>query len=190
MSNNTVRGRDWTFIVYPDSAPANWRDLLDDQHVKWIESPLHDKDVDANGQLKKPHWHVLLSFDGPVTSKVVERVIKPLNGPVPQKVASARGMVRYFIHMDNPDKYQYDKSDIIGHCGADVNSYFTLNETDRLSVLKDIARFIYDNEIDNYIEFVMKCIQLSDDWFDIAVNKNTYAVDKMINSIRDKHDKE
>ncbi|MEJ8778191.1 Rep family protein [Pseudogracilibacillus sp. ICA-222130] len=28
-------------------------------------------------------------------------------------------MVRYFAHMDNPEKFQYDKTEIIEHAGAD-----------------------------------------------------------------------
>ena len=39
------RARAWTFLVYPDSAPENWRDILDTTVcVPWVESPLHDPD--------------------------------------------------------------------------------------------------------------------------------------------------
>ena len=41
------------FIVYPESAPSNWRDTLNKTHLRWIESPLHDKDVNADGEVKK-----------------------------------------------------------------------------------------------------------------------------------------
>lgn len=44
MSEKIIKGRDWAFIVYPESAPENWREILDDTHIRWIESPLHDKD--------------------------------------------------------------------------------------------------------------------------------------------------
>ncbi|MGQ7458465.1 Rep family protein, partial [Streptococcus suis] len=53
------KGRDWTFIVYPESAPSNWREILDETHMRWVEFPLHDKDVNADGEIKKPHWHIL-----------------------------------------------------------------------------------------------------------------------------------
>ena len=39
------RARSWSWIVYPESAPDNWRQLLDETGEKWIESPLHDKDI-------------------------------------------------------------------------------------------------------------------------------------------------
>ena len=88
------KGRDWTFLVYPESAPENWRDILDQTHMRWIESPLHDKDTNPDGSKKKAHWHIMLSSDGPITEKQVKSIIAPLNGPVPQRVGSGIGMVR------------------------------------------------------------------------------------------------
>ncbi|WP_225354628.1 Rep family protein, partial [Ligilactobacillus murinus] len=60
MTKKDDRARTWTFIVYPESAPENWRDLLDEYHVPWVESPLHDKDINPDGTVKKAHWHVIL----------------------------------------------------------------------------------------------------------------------------------
>ena len=48
-----VRARTWTFILYPESAPENWRYILDGYHIPWVESPLHDKDVNPDGTVKK-----------------------------------------------------------------------------------------------------------------------------------------
>ena len=48
-----VRARAWTFIVYPESAPENWRDVLDRFHLQWACSPLHDRDVNATGEPKR-----------------------------------------------------------------------------------------------------------------------------------------
>ena len=41
-----------TFVVYPESAPENWRTILDETFMRWVESPLHDKDVNADGEIK------------------------------------------------------------------------------------------------------------------------------------------
>ena len=180
MSEKIIKGRDWAFIVYPESAPENWREILDETHMRWVESPLHDKDFNPDGTPKKPHWHVMLSADGPITLKAVEKIIEPLNVPAPQKVGSGRGMIRYFIHLDNPEKYQYSRDEIVAHGGADVESYFELTKTNKISVMKDIITYIYENEIDNYADFLMICIQKSDEWFDVAINNNTLAINKMI----------
>ena len=50
------RARNWSLVVYPESAPENWRDILDDYHIPWVESPLHDKDINPDGEIKKAHW--------------------------------------------------------------------------------------------------------------------------------------
>lgn len=177
------KGRDWTFIVYPESAPANWRTILDETHLRWIESPLHDKDANADGEAKKEHYHILLIFDGPVTEKQVLKIIEPLNTPIPKKVGSSRGLVRYMAHLDNPEKFQYPIDEIIGHNGADVAEYFKLTATNKLTVMKDMINYIYENRIDNFADFLMICIETSDDWFDVAVNSNTLALNKMIDAV-------
>lgn len=181
-----VKGRDWTFVVYPESAPKNWREILDDTFMKWVESPLHDKDVNADGSIKKSHWHILLSADGPITEDAVKKIIEPLNCTIPIKVGSSKGLVRYMVHLDNPEKYQYGLDEIKAHNGADIASYFELTATSRLTCMKDIIKFIFENEVDNYADFLMLCIEVNDDWFNIAINHNTLAINKMIDAMYQK----
>ena len=193
-----VKGRDWTFLVYPTEidektgeivggAPINWREILDETHLRWVESPFHDKDVNPDGTPKKPHWHILLTWDGPVTFEAAAKITKELNSPVPQKVGSARGLVRYMAHLDNPEKFQYSVDEIIGHGGADVAEYFKMTATNRMTVLKDMVRYIYDNGVDNFADFLMICIENSDDWFEVATNHNTLAINKMIDGVWQKN---
>ena len=52
----------WTCVIYPESMPENWREILGELMIPWAVSPLHDKDVNPNGEPKKPHRHLLLSF--------------------------------------------------------------------------------------------------------------------------------
>lgn len=92
---------------------------------------LYDKDLNPDNTPKKPHWHVMLSSDGPISLKAVTKIVEPLNVPAPQKVGSGCGMIRYFIHLDNPENYQYSRDEIVAHCGADVESYFELTKTNK-----------------------------------------------------------
>ena len=186
---SSEKGRDWTFIVYPESAPEHWREILDKTYLRWIESPLHDKDVNEDGEIKKPHWHILLSFEGPVTLKAVEKIALQLNCPEPRKVGSGKGLVRYMIHKDNPEKFQYSIDEIVAHNGADVASYFEMTHTNKLVLMKEIVNFIVKNEIDNYADFLMVCIAKSDEWFDIAINYNTLAINKCIDAVWQKKNK-
>ncbi|MEJ7448104.1 Rep family protein, partial [Staphylococcus epidermidis] len=41
-SQDKVRTRNWTFVIYPESVFQNWRDVLDNEYIQWVESPLHD----------------------------------------------------------------------------------------------------------------------------------------------------
>ena len=43
------RGRNWAIIVYTDSAPEDWEDIIKKEPV--VISPLHDKDVNPDGEL-------------------------------------------------------------------------------------------------------------------------------------------
>ncbi|MFY0872873.1 hypothetical protein ACA358_13930, partial [Enterococcus faecium] len=40
-----------------------------------------------------------------------------------------------------------------------------------------------NHEIDNYADFLMICINHSDDWFDVEINYNTLAINKMIDGM-------
>lgn len=180
--SSDLKKRNWTFIVYPESAPSNWRDILDEEHIQWIESPLHDKDVNPDGEPKKSHWHVLVLFDGPVTVKPVNELAERLNTPIPKSVASARGLVRYMIHLDNPEKYQYSKSEIIGHGGVEVEAYFEMTASNRIDLLKDISAYVMDNNICNFVDLVKYAIENNDDWFTIIADKNTLYLNKLIDA--------
>ena len=87
MKNNAEekRGRIWTCVVYPESAPENWKDLLDQQGISWVESPIHDKDVNADGEKKKAHWHVLLLFGTQKSHRQGLEITTLMNAPNPQK---------------------------------------------------------------------------------------------------------
>ena len=57
------RTRNFATVVYPESAPADWMERLDQCHVAALVSPLHDRDTNPSGEPKKPHYHVLLMFE-------------------------------------------------------------------------------------------------------------------------------
>ena len=182
MTVNVKRGRNWTIIVYPDSAPDDWRDLLDKYHIPWIESPLHDKDTNPDGTVKKAHWHVLLLFDGNKSYQQVKDITAKLNTVNPQRVESARGMVRYMVHLDNPEKYQYDVKDIKAHGGADIDTLMKPTATNRLQTLKEIITYIHDNQVTNFMDLLMYAIKNNDDWFNIMADYNTLVITKAIDA--------
>ena len=113
------RTRNFTTIVYPESAPENWLEILQQLFVPALVSPLHDKDVNPTGEQKKAHYHVVLMFDVVKTIEQVKKVVAEFGGVGCEKVNSLRGVARYLCHLDNPDKHQYNESEINQFCGVD-----------------------------------------------------------------------
>lgn len=151
-STKDGRYRNWTIVVYPDSAPEDWRNNFDG--MVWIESPLHDKDINPDGTPKKPHWHILLVFDGKKSYAQVKTLADLINGASPQYVQNLTGMVRYLAHMDNPEKAQYKKSDIIGH-GIDISKYIeSPEEFDELMMAIEI--FCEENHVVEYADLIRR----------------------------------
>lgn len=117
------RGRNWAIVVYPESLPENWKEIIKSEPV--AISPLHDKDVTAEGELKKPHYHLVLSYNGNKSFEQIDEIARLLHAPIPERINSLTGSVRYLTHMDDPNKYQYDSSDIQVFGGFDLESILT-----------------------------------------------------------------
>ena len=80
------------FYSLSESAPKAWREILDDTHLRWVESPLHDRDVNPDGEIKKAHWHILLSYDGPVNLVAVKKLTDKLNALTLRKFLVLKGL--------------------------------------------------------------------------------------------------
>lgn len=181
------RSRNWTFICYPDSAPENWREILKSYHIRCAISPLHDKDLNPTGDEKKPHWHIFLEYDSLKSYDQVYELTVGLNATVPQIIQSGVGMIRYFIHKDNPEKYQYDWNEIVIYNGFDLSKYDTYTESELDHIYAEIEQFIDDNCIYEYADLTC-ALRDSDnfDWYRI-VRKNTIFFNSYISSRRNQY---
>lgn len=179
------RIRNWTFIVYPESAAENWREIINDIRVPWIESPLHDKDVNPDGEIKKAHWHVLIFFNGKKSFSQVKKITDSINSTIPQQCENAKGMVRYFAHLDNPEKFEYSKNDIISYCGADINKYLTSSGGDKLKLIAEMQEWIDQNDCTEFSDLARYArAERFDDWYEIIVNQSTMFLNAYIRSNR------
>ncbi|EMF0445334.1 MULTISPECIES: replication protein [Enterococcus] len=180
-----TRTRNWTIVVYPESAPENWRDILDEMHVPWVESPLHDKDVEPDGTVKKAHWHILLMFANKKSYAQIKEISQALNAPNPQKCENAKGMVRYFAHMDSPHKYQYDKSEIVAHGGAEIASYLQATKMERYQLISEMIRFVRENDITEMKDLIDYALESRfEDWFPLLCDNSAFIMEQYIKSNR------
>ena len=93
-----VKKRNWAFIVYPESVVPDWIERLKQTGLPAAISPLHDKDVHEDGSPKKPHYHVLVCYNGPTSFEVVNRVTESLKALRPVAVESMSGSYPYLWH--------------------------------------------------------------------------------------------
>lgn len=157
------RTRNWAFIMYPDSAPESWRDLLTGHHVDMLISPLHDADLNATGEEKKPHWHVVLAFSGPKTEKQAQELADSVNGTKVQAVSSMRSYARYLCHLDNPEKAQYEPSQVVVLGGIDYLDMIS-SAADIDTAISQMEQWCDDNGIFSYAQLCRYARQNRPDW--------------------------
>ena len=189
MGSEKTRGsdrtRNWMIVVYPDSAPKNWREYLDETHIEWVESPLHEWDVNPTGEVKKPHWHVLLMFGGVKSYEQVCDFIQPLNCPIPQRCHNAKAMVRYMAHLDNPEKFQYNVADIVSHGGVDIAELLRPSSSERYSLIREMTDYIKENQITEFCDYMFYAMsERYDDWFPLLCDSSAYVIGLVIKSQR------
>lgn len=182
-----VKKRNWGAVIYPESAPEDWKNILKLKGISFACSPLHDKDINPTGEPKKKHYHIVMCFPGPTTDKTVNDIMKELNQPIAIALESVRGYYRYLTHKDNPEKYQYDESKIELYNGFDVND--VLNAFEVFQSMKTIQALIIENNIFEYsilMDYLLTTDQL--ELWNVACSHtlyfNTYITSRR-NNVRD-----
>ena len=181
---STQKSRGWITLVYPESEVKNWQGILAQIGQQCIISPLHDKDYNQGEEQeqKKPHYHVLLLWDGPTTYKNAKRVVDIIGGVGCFAAMSIRGCVRYWCHLDNPEKAQYNIEDIVQIGGIDIEDIL-LSKSDEDIMLEEIFRTIREYNFLIYADFVDWCSMNNKEWFSLIMHKHRENIFKYMRSI-------
>lgn len=165
----------WNMIVYPESAPPNWINVLKARGYTFAVSPLHDKDswshdspemVNAEtgeiiprgtrykkGDLKKAHWHVIVITDTRVGYMEMNGEMQKITHcPYIQKCRSLRNSYEYFLHINAPDKYQdYKKDDIQSY----NNFHIEPNKYETGLMQAEIVDMMLKHDLDSYTKVLL-----------------------------------
>lgn len=173
--------RNWSAIVYPESAPEDWIDQLRALHLPFAVSPLHDQDVNPTGEIKKEHYHIIICFDGPTTWQNANRVIQAItNGPIVQVCHSMRGSYRYFFHADNPEKAQYSDETVQHYNSFEV----AITDSDEDLIKRAIFNIVLVNRIQEYSELMLVLEYEFGFEYARVARRNFSFISSMVNSIR------
>lgn len=184
--SKVIKKRNWAMVLYPESAPVDWREQLAKCGLQCAVSPLHDKDLNADGEPKKAHYHVILCYSGPTSYGVVERLTKQLNQPAPQPLEQVRGYYRYLTHADNPEKAQYSSSEIQTINGFDIRDFVEMTKSEVTRYKRELLSFIRDNDLMEYADLLDVLLdggEATADLFEVASN-HTLFLTKYIASRR------
>lgn len=170
-----MRSRTFALELYPE----------DETHVDKLEYIknfyeyayiLHDKDVweeDTEehkiGELKKPHWHVIIRLNNP-------RSIESLKKELQMKhieTCNFYAYTRYLIHKDQPQKYQYNKNEIITNIQLRVDNALKRDYNAQEQDSRILLDYIF-NKQGGVLTFKMLVQYAIDNNCLIELKKNTY----------------
>lgn len=183
-----VKSRYWTCVLYPESCKENFREILNKEFISWICSPLHDQDInELDNEKKKSHYHLIFWFseNGSTTLNVATELAKKIGGvEFVQPVHALANCIKYLIHLNNPEKAQYKKSDITYSADVDLDEYFKLTKTDERLLSFEIIDFIKNQCVVEYCDFVYWCRENDKyEWYDY-IKDNAFYINLIIKSQR------
>ena len=162
------KARYWTVVVYPESSPPDWIEKVKQTHLAYMISPIHDRDVTAVGDVKKAHYHLVLMWENPTTFSNVREVLKPITEVCPQAVNNLGRLARYLVHMDDPDKAQYDVADIQAG-GVDVEEML-YSQNNRAKQFELVHRYCLEHNITEYKDLLDKTLDDDMTVYHAAIN--------------------
>lgn len=180
-SSGSGRTRNYATVVYPESAPSNWLELLSNEVVPCFVSPLHDSDLNPTGESKKAHYHVLFCFEGVKTKEQVNQIVTKIGGVGLEVVNSLRGYARYLCHLDNPDKAQYKTENVKQFGGADYSSTINL-PTDKYKCIKEMMDYCKENNVVSYSDLLEYAAVYHFEWFRVLCDNGTVVIKEYLKS--------
>lgn len=118
MSNpEKFRDRKFVAVLYPeDPTHAECMEKLKVGGYNFA-AILHDKDIyedgDHAGELKKPHWHIVVRFKNAVWSTAIAKEL----GITPNYLEACKDVdasLLYLVHFGNEEKAQYNYEEVFG----------------------------------------------------------------------------
>lgn len=180
------------FVVYPssdqfegmstDDVQKYVQDKMEYNGLKGFISPLHEPDEED----KKPHYHVIIirgsrqGFEIDTWRGYVHQCGGANDYPFIPNAPCA--YIRYLLHLDNPNKQQFNDSCLcVG--GLDYGYYSNLDnfkeetkKEDIYAILNNITSFISDYDIISYASLVNIAKQEHKEWLPIIYKKHSIII--------------
>lgn len=153
----------WRMLAYPDSAMEDWESELNQRGLCWVRSPIHDKDVKKDGELVKPHYHLIVIWPNRTTYKNACSLAESLRFKVPVLPCDfPLDAYKYFSHDEHNNKEKYDLNDCTHSDSFSIKVLVELKQEEEDEIISIIKKIIVDRkplnyyQLDNYLEGMQK----------------------------------
>lgn len=162
-----IKSKYFCCILYPSSSTYNVDKIIKSlagEHLTFAVSPIHDRDLEDDGSLKKAHFHLLFAYTSATTLNNIRCWLNACGMPESdlhsvRVCASGVGYYRYLTHKDNPEKVQYDDKDIrVFNDSGELFKKFSKTASDKIDDLVRIFQIVDElNTISfhNLIQYLM-----------------------------------
>lgn len=142
--------RAWELVLYPDAENYCCDDIIANaaQYFEQWAYILHDSDITVDGDTKKSHYHF---YGRCATSRTPQIVSNVIGVPIAsiRNVNKWKSAIRYLIHADNPEKFQYDPDAVSSNFPLD--GIFTISDDKQARL---IMRHILETRSVSYVELL------------------------------------
>jgi hypothetical protein len=130
-------------------------------------------------------------FGGVKSFDQVRELTARLNAPVPERCHNAKALVRYMAHLDNPDKAQYSRDDIVAHGGVDLAELLRPSSSERYTIINEMIAFVKEYSIIEFQDLMDYARENEfDRWFPLLCDNSAYVVNQYIKSQRHRNGRE
>ena len=103
--------RFYSFSIVSYASLSEIQNLLQAcRHYVYI---LHDKDVNEDGSLRSPHFHILCTFVQNKSFNSVASLVVSSQNTFVQQLQDVGGAFAYLTHQNNLEKFQYNSDDLV-----------------------------------------------------------------------------
>lgn len=172
-------------VLYPDSATYDTDNVIKSlagEHLTFAVSPVHDRDVEDDGSLKKAHYHLLLAYPSATTLNNIRCWFNACGMPesdlhAVRVCASGVGYFRYLTHKDNPEKAQYDDNDIrVFNDSAELFKKFSKSTSDKIDDLVRIFQIVDELGTISFHSLVQYLMLNERDLFKLLTSSSALAI--------------
>ena len=173
--------RNWATIIYPESVENNWKQRLGDLHVMAFISPLHNADINDEGEAIKEHHHIVLMFDGVKTRKQVKEICDSIGGVGVERINSIRAYARYLCHLDEPNKTKYSIEDVESLAGANYLSQIS-QTTDKYTAIGEMMDYCVERNEGSFARLLLYARDNREDWFQTLCEGSSHIIINFLKS--------